>query len=57
MTKKLVHTNFKTIVKYLVEGITTETENEIIDFCDNANFGGCVKFVGGGRAYVEVFTD
>lgn len=57
MTKKVIPTNFKTIVKYLVEGITTETKNEIIDFCDNANFGGCVKFVGEGRAYVEVFID
>lgn len=28
MTKKVIPTNFKTIVKYFVEGITTETKNE-----------------------------
>lgn len=57
MTKKVIPTNFKTIVKYFVEGITTETKNEIINFCDSNNFGGCVKFVGEGRAYVEIFID
>ena len=57
MTKTRVNTTYRTINAYFVEGITTETNAEILDFCDRNNWGGQVYRKGNGKAYVEVNID
>lgn len=57
MIKKRIHSNYKSIKTYYVEGITTETDSEILNFCDPCNFGGNVKRRGNGCASVEVYID
>jgi hypothetical protein len=57
MKKTRVNTTYRTINAYMVEGITTETNAEIIDFCDPCNWGGQVFRKGDGKAYVEVDID
>lgn len=57
MIKRRIHSNYRSIKAYSVEGITTETDNEILNFCDGCNFGGSVKRRGNGCALVEVYTD
>jgi hypothetical protein len=43
---------------YKVTGIiANRTETELIDFCDNNNFGGRVRRYGNYVAYVTVYTD
>ena len=45
------------ITTYKVVGITNETNQELIDFCDRNNFGGNVIRHGNCTATVEVYTD
>lgn len=42
---------------YRVEGITNESDIDIINFCDINNFGGYVYRYGIGQAKVEVNID
>ena len=43
---------------YKVTGaITNHTDAELLDFCDNNNFGGLVRRYGNCVAYVTVYTD
>ena len=46
----------KTTAQYKVCGITTETDEQIIDFCDRNNFGGRVNR-NGNTATVYVYID
>ena len=48
---------FETTEEYRVEGITTETNEQIIDFCNRNNFGGYVYRYGQGCARVEINID
>ena len=57
MIKKRIRSNYKSIKTYSVDGITTETDNEILNFCGGRTFGGTVKRRGNGCAFVEVYTD
>ena len=51
------HRRFETTEEYYIEGITTETDAEVLDFCDRANFGGYVYRYGQGCARVLVNID
>lgn len=43
---------------YKVTGaITNRTDTELLDFCDNNNFGGHVRRYGDYAAYVTVYID
>ena len=43
---------------YKVTGaIANRTDTELLDFCDNNNFGGHVRRYGDYVAYVTVYTD
>ena len=42
---------------YEVRGITTETDQEIINYCDCNAFGGYVRRYTNGTAEVQVYTD
>ena len=42
---------------YEVVGITNQTNQELINFCDPNNFGGNVRRHANGTATVEVYTD
>ena len=58
MQKTLVETNRRTRETYKVTGmITNRTDDELIDFCDINNFGGCVIRCGNDVAYVTVYID
>lgn len=57
MTKRLIPTNYRTIATYEVNGITNETNREIINFCDRNAFGGTVLRRNDGTATVEVDID
>lgn len=46
MKKTKLNTNYRTMTMYYVEGITTETNEEIIRFCDRNCFGGYVTRYG-----------
>ena len=57
MTKTKMNTTYRTIEIYKVMGITTETDKEIIDYCDrNAFFGRVIRY-GNGIATVEIDID
>lgn len=57
MAKKEMYSQYRSVNTYYVEGITTETDIEILNFCDPCNFGGNVKRRGNGCASVEVYID
>ena len=57
MTKRKIQNCWRTIETYEVEGITTETRDEIFEFCGGTFFGGTVRMTGKGTARVEVYTD
>jgi hypothetical protein len=57
MTITKVNTNYRTMNEYRVEGITTETNQEIIDACDRNAFGGTVYRGNNGTARVIVDID
>ena len=57
MTITKVNTNYRTMNEYRVEGITTETDQEIIDACDRNAFGGTVYRSNDGKARVIVDID
>lgn len=52
-----VYNQYKTIDTYKVEGITTETNQELIDKCDCSCFDGRVYRHGNGTATVECDID
>lgn len=52
-----MYSRYKSVNTYYVEGITTETDIAILNFCDPCNFGGNVKRRGNGCATVEVYID
>lgn len=58
MMKKTFVERKPTIEVYKVTGaIINHTDVELIDFCDNNNFGGRVKRYNKYVAYVTVYTD
>lgn len=57
MTITKVNTNYRTMNEYRVEGITTESNQEIIDACDRNAFGGTVYRGNDGTARVIVDID
>lgn len=57
MTKTRIPNCWRTIETYEVKGITTETRDEIFEFCGGTFFGGTVRNHGDGTATVEVYTD
>ena len=53
-----IYNNYITIETYKVEGITTETKQDLIDACDRNCFGGRVYFHNNGTcATVECDID
>ena len=57
MKKTLVERNIGRET-YKVTGIVANrTDVELVDFCDNNNFGGRVRRYGNYVAYVTVYTD
>lgn len=52
-----VYNQYRTINTYRVEGITTETNQELIDKCDYSCFGGRVYRHNDGTATVECDID
>ena len=56
MKKKVVNGAWKTMVEYFVEGITKETDDEILAFC-GAVFGGLVIRRQNGKALVTAYID
>ena len=48
---------FAATATYIIEGIKTESDEEILDFCDPNNFGGYVTRYSDGTASVEVYID
>ena len=58
MKKTLVETNRRTRETYKVTGIIiNRTDAELVDFCDNNNFGGRVRRYVNYVAYVTVYID
>lgn len=57
MKKFEQYSNSKFRRVFIVEGITDETDEEILDFCDRNNFGGWVRRRGDGTAQVECYID
>lgn len=57
ITKKIRAQRWQTIERYEVEGISNETDAEIIRFCDPNSFGGYVYRYGNGTASVDVNID
>lgn len=52
-----IYNNYRTINTYNVEGITTETDQELIDKCDRSCFEGRVYRHSNGSATVECDID
>lgn len=57
MKKTEKTTNRATTREFFVEGITNETNDQILDFCDINNFGGVVRRNANGTATVTVYID
>ena len=57
MTITKVNTNYRTMNEYRIEGITTETDKEIIRACDRNAFGGTVYRGQNGTARVIIDID
>lgn len=57
LAKIRVYNNYRTINTYKVVGITTETNDELIDYCDRNCFGGRVYRHNDGTATVECDID
>lgn len=57
MKKTEKTTNRATTREFFVEGITNETNDQILDFCDINNFGGVVHRNANGTATVTVYID
>lgn len=57
MTKTRIYNGFRGIETYEVKGITTETKDEVFEFCGGTFFGGDVRMYDNGTATVEVYTD
>ena len=57
MSKRKIASYYRTIHTYKVEGITSQTDAEIIEYCDRNAFGGRVSRCGDGVAIVEVDID
>ena len=56
LTKMRINNQYRTIHTYKVEGITTETNQELIDYCDRNCFTGRV-YRQGATAIVECDID
>lgn len=56
MKKKVVNNAWRTMVEYYVEGITKETDDEILAFCGGI-FGGDVIRKQNGTAFVTAYID
>lgn len=57
MSKVRLYSDYRYTVTYEVTGITTETKEEIIKFCDPYCFGGSVARRGNDVAIVTVYID
>ena len=56
LTKMRINNQYRTIHTYKIEGITTETNQELIDYCDRNCFTGRV-YRQGATAIVECDID
>ena len=57
MKKTLIERNIGKETYKVTGIITNRTDVELVDFCDNNNFGGRVRRYGNYVAYVTVYTD
>lgn len=56
MVKTVTDRTWRTMIKYIVEEIATETDEEILRFCD-ASFGGDIVRGKNGTAFVTAYID
>ena len=57
MSKVKLYSDHRYTITYEVTGITSETNEEILDFCDPNCFGGSVARRGNDAAIVMVYID